>query len=98
MSIDIELARKIANRQIDRYNDIAYEEYQAAQNIHALADEVDRLEKHRKEMALLLIEARDALPAISMVAAKLHHVDLTLADRIEKTLEPWRLPEEEPKL
>jgi hypothetical protein len=31
----------------------------------------------------LLQEARDALPAISIVAAKLHHVDLTLGDRMD---------------
>lgn len=39
----------------------------------------------------LLIECRDALPAISMASAKLHNVDLSLADRIERALEPWRV-------
>jgi len=42
-----------------------------------------------KRMARLLLEARDALPAISLTSAKLHKVDLTLGDRIEKELKPW---------
>lgn len=42
-----------------------------------------------KEMILLLIECRDALPAISLASAKMHGVDLTLADRIEDCLKPW---------
>jgi hypothetical protein len=41
----------------------------------------------------LLLEARDALPAISLASARLHNVDLTLADRIERAIEPWRLPD-----
>lgn len=40
-------------------------------------------------MARLLLECRDALPAISLTSAKLHGVSLTLADRIEEELEPW---------
>ena len=40
-------------------------------------------------MASLLIECRDALSAISLVSARLHNIDLTLADRIDKELEPW---------
>lgn len=47
-------------------------------------------------MARLLIECRDALPAISLTAAKLHRVDLTLADRIEKELEPWLTTPDDP--
>ena len=43
------------------------------------------------ELARLLLEARDALPAISVAAARLHGVSLTLADRIESALEPWRV-------
>lgn len=43
-----------------------------------------------KRLAKLLLEARDALPAIPLVSAKLHSLDLTLADRIEDALEPWR--------
>lgn len=42
------------------------------------------------ELAKLLLEARDALPAISITSARLHNVDLTLADRIEDALEIWR--------
>ncbi len=42
-----------------------------------------------EEMRSLLVEARDALPAISQVGARLHHIKLDLADRIEACLEPW---------
>jgi len=50
------------------------------------------------ELARLLLEARDALPAISLASAKLHNIDLTLADRIEHALEPWRVKEDSSKL
>lgn len=43
-----------------------------------------------RDLAKLLLEARDALPAITLPAARLHKIDLTLADRIEAALEPWR--------
>jgi len=43
-----------------------------------------------KEMAELLLECRDALPAISIASAKLHGLSLSLADRVEDCLEPWR--------
>lgn len=43
------------------------------------------------EVLHLLIEARDALPAISLASAKLHGVDLTLADRIEEAMKPWEV-------
>jgi len=46
------------------------------------------------EMADLLLEARDALPAISLHSARLHNVSLSLADRIETCLEPWRVPDD----
>lgn len=49
-----------------------------------------------KEMFLLLVEARDALPAISLTSARLHNVSLSLADRIEKCLEPWRVADDDP--
>jgi hypothetical protein len=45
-------------------------------------------------MFRLLLEARDALPAIQMSAARLYGLDLTLADRIEDAIEPWRIPSE----
>ncbi len=44
-----------------------------------------------KKMPALLIEARDALPAITMMSAKLRGIDLTLADRIENCLKPWEV-------
>lgn len=46
-----------------------------------------------QELFLLLLEARDALPAISLTSARLHGVSLTLADRIETAIEPWALPD-----
>lgn len=49
------------------------------------------------EIILLLIEARDALPAITLTAAKLRRIDLTLADRIEKCLEPWETTADDPE-
>ncbi len=45
------------------------------------------------ELARLLVECRDALPAISMAAARLHNVDLGLARRIEDALKPWEVKE-----
>lgn len=42
-----------------------------------------------KEMAQLLLECRDALPAITLTSAKLNRIDLTLANRIEDCLAPW---------
>ena len=51
----------------------------------------------RKGMPQLLLECRDALPAISLVAAKLHNVDLTLGHRIEQVLAPWRVADDDPK-
>lgn len=48
--------------------------------------------KKCNDLAKLLIECRDALPAISIVSARLHHVDLSLADRIEEVLKPWEVP------
>ena len=43
------------------------------------------------ELAMLLLEARDALPAIHMTTARLRGISLSLADRIEFALEPWRI-------
>lgn len=50
-------------------------------------------EKKAVELARLLLECRDALPAITVTRAKLHGVDLTLADRIEDALEIWEDPD-----
>lgn len=47
-------------------------------------------EEKAVQLAKLLLEARDALPAISVVAAQIHRIDLSLADRIEEALEIWR--------
>ena len=43
------------------------------------------------ELARLLLECRDALPAISLSSAKLHNVSLSLSERIEDALEPWKI-------
>ncbi len=47
-------------------------------------------EEKSVELARLLLEARDALPAISITSARLHGIDLTLAERIESALEIWQ--------
>jgi len=47
------------------------------------------IESLTKEMFYLLLESRDALPAISMTSAKLRGIDLTLANRIETCLKPF---------
>lgn len=51
---------------------------------------IENPEEKCRELAKLLLEARDALPAISLTAARLRGIDLSLADRIEAALEPWR--------
>lgn len=55
------------------------------------------LAKHRG-MPALLLECRDALPAISLTSARLYNVSLTLADRIEAALAPWEVKENPPSL
>jgi len=60
----------------------------------AIMDSLDK-EVKIKEMVLLLIECRDALPAITLVSAKLRGLDLSLADRIEDCLEPWKVADGE---
>lgn len=54
-------------------------------------------EEKCRELARLLLEARDALPAITLAAAKIRNIDLTLASRIEKALEPWEAKEYDPR-
>ncbi len=49
------------------------------------------------ELARLLIECRDALPAISMSSARLRGISLTLADRIESALTPWETNPDDPE-
>ena len=46
------------------------------------------------QLAKLLLECRDALPAISLSSARLHGVSLSLADRIEDAIEPWKIVDE----
>ena len=47
-------------------------------------------------MCRLLIECRDALPAISRTSARLRGVKLDLGRRIEHELEPWEVPADTP--
>ena len=49
-----------------------------------------------REMFRLLLEARDALPAIPLASARLRNLDLSLADRIETAMEPWLVRPGEP--
>lgn len=46
-----------------------------------------------RELIPLLIECRDALPAITKERARLYSVDLSLDKKIERTLEPWEIKE-----
>ncbi len=43
------------------------------------------------ELATLLVECRDALPAITLASARLRNIRLDLADRIEEALKPWEV-------
>lgn len=49
--------------------------------------------EHLTRVLCLLLEARDALPAIPLANARLHNIRLDLADRIERAMEPWRIKE-----
>jgi len=49
------------------------------------------------ELVRLLIESRDALPAITMASARLRGVDLTLGSRIEDALKPWETSPDDPE-
>ena len=60
-----------------------------------MAERIEDKNEKIKQAANLLLEARDALPAISLTSAKLRGLDLTLADRIEDWLEPWRTTDED---
>jgi hypothetical protein len=50
---------------------------------------IENPEEKCRELARLLLECRDALPAISLTMANLRGISLTLADRIEEALKPW---------
>lgn len=59
-----------------------------------MSNKPETLEEYKvklKEVLGLLLEARDALPAISLASAKLRGLDLTLADRIEEAMKPWEI-------
>jgi len=49
------------------------------------------------ELVTLLIECRDALPAITMASARLRNIDLTLGSRIEDALKPWETTSDDPE-
>lgn len=52
----------------------------------------ETLEEHQttvREMGKLLIECRDAITAIPLIAVKLGRVSPSLDRRIEEVLEPW---------
>lgn len=49
------------------------------------------------EIIRLLIECRDALPAISEMNARIYGVKLDLADRIDECLKPWETTPDDPK-
>ena len=48
------------------------------------------------ELAKLLLEARDALPAITLTQARIKNISLTLDIRIEAALEPWKVEDNDP--
>lgn len=60
-----------------------------------MADRVDDKNEKIKQAANLLIECRDALPAITVVQQRLHGVSRNLDKRIEDWLEPWRIADED---
>lgn len=79
----------MAEKITTRLRDIA-SGMNAPVNQATLREAADKIES----MFKLLLECRDALPAITLVSARLRGIDLRLADRIEDCIEPWRLPAE----
>jgi len=66
-------------------------EEKVAESKQSLRAENERLENRLSEIMPLFEEARDALPALSLTSAKLHRVDLTLADRMDAVgMRDWR--------
>jgi hypothetical protein len=49
-----------------------------------------------KEMFLVLLKCRDALPAITKDRLKLYQVPDDLDKQIEKCIEPWKVPDGTP--
>lgn len=60
-----------------------------------MADRVADKNEKIKQAANLLIECRDALPAITVVQQRLHNVSHDLDKRIEAWLEPWLITEDQ---
>jgi hypothetical protein len=52
---------------------------------------VEEWKEKASQLIGLLIECRDALPAISLTSAKLRGIDLNLDKRIEDALKPWEV-------
>ena len=52
---------------------------------------IEEWEAKGKQLLALLLECRDALPAISLTSAKLRGIDLNLDKRIEDALKPWEV-------
>lgn len=77
MPMNIEQARLEATRCRQYPNRVLNEEA-----ICVLADKCD-------ELAMLLVECRDALPAITLAKARERHIDLGLADRVELAISAW---------
>lgn len=44
-----------------------------------------------QNLAKLLLECRDALPAIPLPVAVVRRIDLTLASRVDEALRPWEV-------
>jgi len=74
------------------------EEREDKEGVMSVITDMNRfeLEEMTKKMFYLLIESRDALPAISMTSAKLRNIDSSLADRIEDCLTPFKTTEDDP--
>ena len=65
----------------------------AAEVIHAVPALLD----NEKALALLLLECRDAICCITTSQARLNNISLSLADRIETALEPWKVDANDPR-
>lgn len=59
-------------------------------------DKIISLKNKLSELVVLIVECRDALPAITLGKARLHNVKLDLADRIKAVLKPWEVPKGTP--
>jgi hypothetical protein len=61
---------------------------------------IEKTDWHRDprtwELVQMLVQCRDALPAISLASAKLHNVPLDLDKQIERLIEPWACDRDKP--